>query len=127
MFLKAQYVGDDWPQNVTAIAGDTDPVCVNVYTHLAKQEHVVIDCMVKENNLWKVQSFLMRIFQEIWLSLNEPNKVLIILVSVLFLPGGAALTFGLLCATISIIVGPVSKSATGQIKHDTALPVGEGE
>lgn len=57
MFLKAQYVGDDWPQNVTAIAGDTDPVCVNVYIAFGKkQEHVVIDCMVKENNLWKVQS-----------------------------------------------------------------------
>ncbi|MGQ4694411.1 DUF3828 domain-containing protein [Enterobacter asburiae] len=57
IFLKAQYVGDDWPQNVTAIAGDTDPVCVNVYIAFGKkQDHVVIDCMVKENNLWKVQS-----------------------------------------------------------------------
>ena len=57
IFLKAQYVGDDWPQNVTAITGDTDPVCVNVYIAFGKkQDHVVIDCMVKENNLWKVQS-----------------------------------------------------------------------
>jgi len=57
IFLKAQYVGDDWPQNVTAIAGDTDPVCVNVYIAFGKkQDHVVIDCMVKEDNLWKVQS-----------------------------------------------------------------------
>jgi len=57
IFLKAQYVGDDWPQNVTAIAWDTDPVCVNVYIAFGKkQDHIVIDCMVKEDNLWKVQS-----------------------------------------------------------------------
>ncbi|ENZ5509954.1 MULTISPECIES: DUF3828 domain-containing protein [Enterobacter cloacae complex] len=57
IFLKAQYVGDDWPQNVTAIAGDTDPVCVNVYIAFGKKKgHIVIDCMVKEDNLWKVQS-----------------------------------------------------------------------
>ncbi|MFW7204315.1 hypothetical protein ACMGGQ_00730 [Enterobacter sp. BNK-13] len=57
IFLKAQYIGDDWPQNVTAIAGDTDPVCVNVYIAFGKKkDHIVIDCMVKEDNLWKVQS-----------------------------------------------------------------------
>lgn len=56
-FLKAQYIGDDWPTNVSAIAGDTDPVCVNVYVAFGKeQKHIVIDCMVKENGLWKVQS-----------------------------------------------------------------------
>nr|WP_278435918.1 DUF3828 domain-containing protein [Enterobacter mori] len=57
LFLKAQDIGDDWPSNVAAIAGDTDPVCVNVYIAFGKkQEHIVIDCMVKENGAWKVQS-----------------------------------------------------------------------
>lgn len=57
LFLKAQDIGDDWPQNVSAIAGDTDPVCVNVYIAFGKtQDHIVIDCMVKENDIWKVQS-----------------------------------------------------------------------
>lgn len=56
-FLKAQDIGDDWSGNVSAIAGDTDPVCVNVYVAFGKeQKHIVIDCMVKENGLWKVQS-----------------------------------------------------------------------
>lgn len=71
IFLKAQYVGDDWPQNVTAIAGDTDPVCVNVYIAFGKkQDHVVIDCMVKENNLWKVQSVSAVEFSR---NLTKPN------------------------------------------------------
>ncbi|MFJ5982850.1 DUF3828 domain-containing protein [Enterobacter cancerogenus] len=57
IFLKAQDIGDDWPENVTAVAGDTDPVCVNVYIAFGKkQDHIVIDCMVKENGNWKVQS-----------------------------------------------------------------------
>lgn len=57
LFLKAQDIGDDWPQNVSAIAGDTDPVCVNVYIAFGKkQDHIVIDCMVKEKDIWKVQS-----------------------------------------------------------------------
>ena len=57
IFLKAQDIGDDWPSNVAAIAGDTDPVCVNVYIAFGKKlEHIVIDCMVKENGAWKVQS-----------------------------------------------------------------------
>lgn len=57
LFLKAQDIRDDWPANVTAIAVDTDPVCVNVYIAFGKkQDHVVIDCLVKENGAWKVQS-----------------------------------------------------------------------
>ena len=57
IFLKAQDIGDDWPGNIKAIAGDTDPVCVNVYVAFGKkQDHIVIDCMVKENGTWKVQS-----------------------------------------------------------------------
>lgn len=57
IFLKAQDIGDDWPDNVTAVAGDSDPVCVNVYIAFGKkQDHLVIDCMVKENGNWKVQS-----------------------------------------------------------------------
>lgn len=56
-FLKAQDIGEDWPGNVSAIAGDTDPVCVNVYVAFGKeQKHIVIDCMVKESGFWKVQS-----------------------------------------------------------------------
>lgn len=57
LFLKAQDIRDDWPTNVVAIAVDTDPVCVNVYIAFGKkQDHVVIDCIVKENGSWKVQS-----------------------------------------------------------------------
>lgn len=57
LFLKAQDIRDDWPTNVAAIAVDTDPVCVNVYIAFGKkQDHVVIDCIVKENGSWKVQS-----------------------------------------------------------------------
>ena len=56
-FLKAQDIGEDWPSHVTAIAGDTDPVCVNVYVAFGeKQSHIVSDCMVEENGSWKVQS-----------------------------------------------------------------------
>ncbi|MCI1899776.1 MAG: YbjP/YqhG family protein [Enterobacter sp.] len=57
LFLKAQDIGDDWPNNVIAIAGDTDPVCVNIYIAFGKnRDHTVIDCMVKEDGVWKVQS-----------------------------------------------------------------------
>jgi hypothetical protein len=57
LFLKAQDIREDWPTNITAIAVDTDPVCVNVYIAFGeKQDHIVIDCLVKENGAWKVQS-----------------------------------------------------------------------
>ncbi|EHA5652591.1 DUF3828 domain-containing protein [Salmonella enterica] len=56
-FLKAQDISEDWPGHVTAIAGDTDPICVNVYVAFGeKQSHIVSDCMVKEDGSWKVQS-----------------------------------------------------------------------
>lgn len=57
LFLKAQDIGDDWPKNINAVAGDSDPVCINVYVAFGKkQDHIVIDCMIKENGAWKVQS-----------------------------------------------------------------------
>ncbi len=56
MFIKAQGVGDDW-QQITAVASDVDAACEQVYIAFgAKQDHMVIDCMVKERNAWKVQS-----------------------------------------------------------------------
>lgn len=65
IFTKSQDIGDDWPANVTAIAGDTDPVCVNIYVAFGKKkDHIVIDCMVKEDGLWKVQSVASHEFTE---------------------------------------------------------------
>ncbi|EOC1288574.1 DUF3828 domain-containing protein [Cronobacter muytjensii] len=56
MFIKAQSVGDDW-QQIAAVASDVDAACNNVYIAFGKkQDHIVIDCMVKEGNAWKVQS-----------------------------------------------------------------------
>jgi hypothetical protein len=56
-FTKSQYIADDWATNVKVITSDSDPVCLNVYVaYGVKYEHVVIDCMVKENGLWKIQS-----------------------------------------------------------------------
>lgn len=65
IFTKSQYNGDDWAANVTAIAGDTDPVCVNIYIAFGKKkDHIVIDCMVKEGGSWKVQSVASHEFTE---------------------------------------------------------------
>ncbi|HHE5700814.1 TPA: DUF3828 domain-containing protein [Citrobacter amalonaticus] len=65
IFTKSQYIGDDWASNVTAIAGDTDPVCVNIYIAFGKKkDHIVIDCMVKEGGSWKVQSVASHEFTE---------------------------------------------------------------
>ncbi|EIV2971237.1 DUF3828 domain-containing protein [Cronobacter sakazakii] len=56
MFIKAQGVGDDW-QQIAAVASDVDAACEQVYIAFGeKQDHMVIDCMVKEGNAWKVQS-----------------------------------------------------------------------
>ncbi|NCI16165.1 DUF3828 domain-containing protein [Cronobacter muytjensii] len=56
MFIKAQSVGDDW-QQIAAVASDADAACEQVYIAFGKkQDHIVIDCMVKEGNAWKVQS-----------------------------------------------------------------------
>jgi hypothetical protein len=57
-FLKAQDIADDWPQNIKIISSDYDPVCTQVYVLFNGKDwkHTVIDCMVKENGIWKVQS-----------------------------------------------------------------------
>ena len=60
-FLKSQYIGDDWTENVAISSYDWDPVCVNVnITFGKKNPHTVIDCMVNENGEWKVQSVAAR-------------------------------------------------------------------
>lgn len=60
-FLKSQYIGDDWVTNVAIESYDSDPVCVNVnITFGKKKRHTVIDCMVKENDKWKIQSVAAR-------------------------------------------------------------------
>ncbi len=56
-FLKSQDIGDDWVKNVSVIASEYDPVCTNIYvTFGAKEYYTVIDCMVEEKGVWKVQS-----------------------------------------------------------------------
>ena len=56
-FLKAQDTGEDWLQNVTVVSAEYDPVCTNVYIAFGKkEEHIIIDCMVRENGIWKVKS-----------------------------------------------------------------------
>lgn len=63
MFTKSNYIGEDWADFVAVVAGDTDPVCMNVYIAFGKKkEHTVIDCMVKEDGIWKVQSVAARDF-----------------------------------------------------------------
>ncbi|MBN6043560.1 DUF3828 domain-containing protein [Citrobacter sp. ku-bf4] len=62
-FLKSQYIDDDWPDNVVITSYYSDPVCVNVnITFGKKKPHTVIDCMVKEDGAWKVQSVAARDF-----------------------------------------------------------------
>ena len=56
-FIKSQYIGDDWLKNIAVLSADADPVCLSVQIAFgAKQDHVVADCMIKENGLWKIQS-----------------------------------------------------------------------
>lgn len=56
MFIKAQGYEDDWG-SVRARALDYDAACMQVYISFGKKrEHTVIDCMVKEDGRWKVQS-----------------------------------------------------------------------
>lgn len=56
-FLKSQDIGDDWVGNVSVVASEYDPVCTNIYvTFGVKVENTVIDCMVEEKGVWKVQS-----------------------------------------------------------------------
>ncbi|MGX5107408.1 DUF3828 domain-containing protein [Enterobacter cloacae] len=56
-FLKAQDIGEDWAEHVTVVSSEYDPVCTNIYVSFGKNElYTVIDCMVKEKGVWKVQS-----------------------------------------------------------------------
>ncbi|SQH38969.1 Protein of uncharacterised function (DUF3828) [Salmonella enterica] len=56
MFIKSQSFDDDW-QQIEIVSSDLDPVCLQVYVSFgAKQAHTIIDYMVKENGIWKVQS-----------------------------------------------------------------------
>lgn len=56
-FLKSQDIGDDWVGNVSVVASEYDPVCTNIYvTFGAKEDNTVVDCMVEEKGVWKVQS-----------------------------------------------------------------------
>jgi len=60
-FLKAQDIGEDWPDNINVVSVDTDPICVNIYIAFGKNKaHTIIDCMVRENGRWKVQSVAAR-------------------------------------------------------------------
>lgn len=56
MFIKSQNFDNDW-QQIEIVSSDYDPVCMQIYVSFGvKQKHTVIDCMVKENGVWKVQS-----------------------------------------------------------------------
>lgn len=56
-FIRSQDYSDDWANNVTVVSSDYDPVCLNIYVSYGKaQDHTVIDCMVKEDGTWKIQS-----------------------------------------------------------------------
>ena len=56
MFIKAQGYEDDWGI-VSARALDYDAACMQVYISFGKKrDHTVIDCMVKEDGVWKVES-----------------------------------------------------------------------
>ncbi len=56
MFIKAQGYEDDWGV-VSARALDYDAACMQVYISFGKKrDHTVIDCMVKEDGEWKVES-----------------------------------------------------------------------
>ena len=59
--MKSQYIGEDWAENVAIASYDSDPACVNVnITFGKKTQHTVIDCMVKEDGVWKIQSVAAR-------------------------------------------------------------------
>ena len=56
-FLKSQDIGKDWTKHLSVIASEYDPICTNVYVSFGeKNNHTVIDCMVKEKGVWKVHS-----------------------------------------------------------------------
>lgn len=56
MFIKSQDYYDDWDV-VSAVGLDFDAACMQVYISFGKKkDHTVIDCMVKEDGTWKIQS-----------------------------------------------------------------------
>lgn len=56
MFIKAQDYNDDWNQ-VNVISSDFDAACTHVYIAFGdKKDHIIADCMVQENNKWKIRS-----------------------------------------------------------------------
>lgn len=56
MFIKAQGYENDW--GIVNVSGlDYDAACMQVYISFGKsRNHSVIDCMVKEDGAWKIQS-----------------------------------------------------------------------
>lgn len=57
-FLKVQNFEDDnWKNNVSVQLAYPDPICMNVYLTLGtgKDAKHIIDCMVKEQGVWKVK------------------------------------------------------------------------
>ena len=56
MFIKAQDWEEDW-DHVSVISSDFDAVCMNIYIAFGKnKKHVVADCLVREDEKWKVRS-----------------------------------------------------------------------
>ncbi|WP_410172195.1 DUF3828 domain-containing protein [Enterobacter hormaechei] len=56
LFIKAQGYEDDW-DIVSARALDYDAACMQVYISFGKKrDHTLIDCMLKEDGVWKVES-----------------------------------------------------------------------
>ncbi|EPS2710086.1 DUF3828 domain-containing protein [Cronobacter turicensis] len=56
-FIKAQDILPDWASHIVVRDVEYDPVCTQVYVSFGQNPvHGVIDCMVKEAGIWKVQS-----------------------------------------------------------------------
>ncbi|WP_084999336.1 DUF3828 domain-containing protein [Cronobacter sakazakii] len=56
-FIKAQDILPDWTSHIVITDVEYDPVCTQVYVSFGQNPaHGVIDCMVKEAGIWKVQS-----------------------------------------------------------------------
>lgn len=56
MFIKSQDFDADW-NIVSVVSSELDPVCTHVYVAFGKdKKHVVADCFVQENGVWKIQS-----------------------------------------------------------------------
>lgn len=57
-FLKVQNFEDNnWKDNVSVKLAYPDPICMNVYVKLGtgKDSKQIIDCMVKQDGIWKVK------------------------------------------------------------------------